>query len=217
MAKNDRQKRSARKARQAERAEHEAAVIENAVAKGQDPEKVAAERAAAAAKKSDDSDKNPGLFKRIGNWFHDVITEMKRVVWPTPKELRNYSFAVIGLLLFFGIVVWLVDTGIVAGLVQFNRLRPGSETAAVQTISEEELAQMQEGSSSEAVEASSEAPAEGEAADAATTEEAPAADATAEAAPAEEATAEAAPEATVEAAPAEGEQPVEGEATEVQQ
>jgi preprotein translocase SecE subunit len=69
-------------------------------------------------------DEKPGFFGRIKNWFHDVMTEMRRVVWPTPRELRNYSFAVIGLLIVFGVLVWAVDTGVVAGLGAFAGIRP---------------------------------------------------------------------------------------------
>lgn len=135
MAKKERQKRSARQARQAERAEHEAVVVQNAVARGEDPEAAKAalkkEPAAKVAKSTD----NPGLFKRIANWFAGVAQEMRRVVWPTRKELVSYSLAVIGLLISFGLVVWAVDTAVVAGLVQYSKLRPGyTEPTAITTV-----------------------------------------------------------------------------------
>ena len=139
MANKDRQKRSARKARAAERAEKEAAVVQNAVARGEDPDEARAALKASPAKESRSS-KEPGFFGRIGQWFRDVFTEMKRVVWPTPKELRNYSFAVIGLLIFFGVVVWIVDTGVVAGLVQYSKIGPNAveETPIVDTATAED-------------------------------------------------------------------------------
>ena len=68
------------------------------------------------------SNKKPGLGKRITNYFAAVRTEMKRVVWPSKAELRNYSVAVIVSLLVFGVVLWLVDTGIVALLVGYTSL-----------------------------------------------------------------------------------------------
>ena len=48
---------------------------------------------------------------------------MRKVTWPSATELRSYSLAVIATLIAFGIVIWLVDTGIVAGLVQYTSLR----------------------------------------------------------------------------------------------
>lgn len=48
---------------------------------------------------------------------------MHQVTWPTKVELRNYSIAVIATLIVFGVVIWLVDTGFVAALVQFTGLR----------------------------------------------------------------------------------------------
>ena len=165
MAKNERQKRSARKARQAERAEKEAAVVENAVARGEDPEEAKAALDKSQQKKSEP--KKVTLLGTIRDWFAGVMTEMRRVVWPTPKELRNFSFAVIGLLVVFGTLVWLVDTGVVAGLVQYDKLRPASEaeTELVENAGDAE-AEDAEAEATDGAEAS-----ENEAADAEATDE----------------------------------------------
>ena len=48
---------------------------------------------------------------------------MHRVTWPSRTELTNYSVAVVAMLIAFGVAVWLVDTGVVAGLVGFTGLR----------------------------------------------------------------------------------------------
>ena len=48
---------------------------------------------------------------------------MRRVTWPSKEELRSYSVAVIVMLVVFGVLIWLVDTGIVAALVGFTGLR----------------------------------------------------------------------------------------------
>ncbi len=65
----------------------------------------------------------PGLTQRARNYLGDVKAEMRRVVWPSRRELRNYAIAVICLLVVFGVVVWLVDTGVVAALVGYVGLR----------------------------------------------------------------------------------------------
>ena len=65
----------------------------------------------------------PGFFRRIANWFGDVRTEMHKVVWPSKDELKTYTVAIIAMLVVFGVVIWLVDTGIVALIAGFTGLR----------------------------------------------------------------------------------------------
>ncbi len=48
---------------------------------------------------------------------------MHRVVAFKNTRLAGFSVAVIAAIIFFGLVTWLVDTGIVAGLVAFTGLR----------------------------------------------------------------------------------------------
>ncbi len=121
MANKDRQKRSARKARADERARLEAIQASSAPAGDSQaaPKKEEASKAVSKAEKN----KKPGFFKRIANWFGDVKTEMRRVTWPTKDELKSYSVAVIAMLIVFGVLIWLVDTGIVAALAGFTGLR----------------------------------------------------------------------------------------------
>lgn len=121
MANKDRQKRSARKARADERARLEAIQASSAPAEDSQaaPKKEEASKAVSKAEKN----KKPGFFKRIANWFGDVKTEMRRVTWPTKDELKSYSVAVIAMLIVFGVLIWLVDTGIVAALAGFTGLR----------------------------------------------------------------------------------------------
>ena len=121
MANKDRQKRSARKARADERARLEAIQASSAPAGDSQaaPKKAEASKAVAKAEKN----KKPGFFKRIANWFGDVKTEMRRVTWPSKDELKSYSVAVIVMLVVFGVLIWLVDTGIVAALAGFTGLR----------------------------------------------------------------------------------------------
>ena len=111
MAKRERNKRAARKARQQER------------------ERVAEAQAKAGAGAQGTSSKSPSKkSERTGmgvvtGYFGDVRSEMRQVTWPSRTELRNYSLAVIASLIFFGVLIWLVDTGFVAALVQFTSLR----------------------------------------------------------------------------------------------
>lgn len=51
-----------------------------------------------------------GIFKRIGNFFKEVkIEAFKRIIWPTPKQVRNNTIVVIVTVLVVGAFVWLFD------------------------------------------------------------------------------------------------------------
>ena len=67
-------------------------------------------RVATAAAKSA-SKKNKGGIKE---YFKGVKTEMKKVVWPTKKELGSYTAVVLAACAFFALAFWLIDTGFLA-------------------------------------------------------------------------------------------------------
>lgn len=129
MANKDRNKRSARKARAEERARVEAAQAASAGSQAASPKPGRA--SAVAEKKSEPKpekkekkpEKNPGVFHRLRNYLGDVRSEMRRVVWPSKEELKSYSVAIVAMLIVFGVVIWLVDSGIVAALVGYTGLR----------------------------------------------------------------------------------------------
>lgn len=123
MANKDRNKRSVRKARAEERARVEAAQAASAPAASSKSSKAPAKAEKAEKKPEKKSDKKPGVFRRLANYLGDVRSEMKRVVWPSKEELKSYSSAIIVMLIIFGVVIWLVDSGIVAALVGYTGLR----------------------------------------------------------------------------------------------
>lgn len=124
MPNKDRNKRSVRKARAEERARVEAAQAASAPAGS--PE---AAKAVAKAEKKDEkkpekaSNKKPNVFRRLANYLGDVRSEMRRVVWPSKGELKSYSVAIVAMLIVFGVVIWLLDSGIVAALIGYTGLR----------------------------------------------------------------------------------------------
>ena len=77
----------------------------------------------AAEKKSNKSGKKPGFFARVKAYFAAVRTELRRVVWPSKKDLVNYSVAVIATLLIVGVLIAGLDTIIGEGLVLLAGLR----------------------------------------------------------------------------------------------
>ena len=126
MANKDRNKRSARKARAEERARVEAA---RAASEPEESKKAVAKSEKAAAKaekkaaKEERAKAHPGPIRRLRNYLGDVRSEMRRVVWPSRSELKSYSVAIIAMLIVFGIIIWLVASGIVAALVGYTGLR----------------------------------------------------------------------------------------------
>ena len=87
--------------------------------------KAAPKKETAPVKKVDKAKKTakPGPFKRLSAYLKSVRSEMKRVVWPTRKELINYSVAVCASLIVVGVVIALLDLVIGEGLVLFSGLR----------------------------------------------------------------------------------------------
>ena len=69
------------------------------------------EKAVQAAKKDKKSDKNakPGFFARVGKWFRDMKSELKKVQWPTRKQTINNTGIVIACVAVVGVFIWLFD------------------------------------------------------------------------------------------------------------
>jgi len=51
----------------------------------------------------------PSLVARLKGYLKGVVTELKRVVWPTRKEVLNSTVIVLVTLVFFGIFAFIVD------------------------------------------------------------------------------------------------------------
>ena len=51
----------------------------------------------------------PNLPKRVVNFYSEVVVEMKKVTWPERPQVTQLSIGVIGLSLFIGVVIWLLD------------------------------------------------------------------------------------------------------------
>ena len=65
-------------------------------------EKKTAEKKAAKGKK-------PGFFQRIVKFFRETKSELKKVVYPSPKQLVNNTAVVLLCVLIVGICVWILD------------------------------------------------------------------------------------------------------------
>ena len=47
--------------------------------------------------------------KRIAKWFRELVSEGKKVVWPTGKQVVNNTLVVIVCILLVGVFVWVLD------------------------------------------------------------------------------------------------------------
>ena len=59
--------------------------------------------------------KKPNFFvrtgKRLAKWFREMRSELKKVVWPSGKQLVNNTVVVLVAVLIVGIIVCLFDLG----------------------------------------------------------------------------------------------------------
>ncbi|MEI9907993.1 MAG: preprotein translocase subunit SecE [Actinomycetota bacterium] len=54
-------------------------------------------------------EKKLGLFARIGLFYRQIIAELRKVVWPTRKQLTTYTAVVLVFVTFIIAVVSLLD------------------------------------------------------------------------------------------------------------
>ena len=75
-----------------------------------------------AIEKNDNSEQNTGLRAPLGWWgrasdfISEVRNEMKRVTWPSRREVYATTLVVILVSVFFGVYLWLVDLSLSTGI-----------------------------------------------------------------------------------------------------
>ena len=69
--------------------------------------KNAAPAKAVTAVKKDAS--QPGFFGRIGKWFREMKSELKKVIWPSSKTMVNNTLISVGVMLASAVVLWGFD------------------------------------------------------------------------------------------------------------
>ena len=57
---------------------------------------------------------HPGLLARIGQWFPELTSECRKIVWPTREQTINNTLVVLASVVIIGIFIWVLD--IVFGL-----------------------------------------------------------------------------------------------------
>ena len=56
------------------------------------------------------TDKKPGFFKRVAKWFREMKSELKKVVWPTPKQTANNTAVCLVVMFVSALVLWGFDS-----------------------------------------------------------------------------------------------------------
>ncbi|MEH0937110.1 preprotein translocase subunit SecE [Micromonospora psammae] len=58
-----------------------------------------------------------GLFARIARFFREVVAELRKVIWPTRKELLTYTAVVVAFVAVMLTIVGLLDFGFAKGVL----------------------------------------------------------------------------------------------------
>jgi preprotein translocase subunit SecE len=53
--------------------------------------------------------KQGGFGKRISDWFRGMKSELKKVVWPSRKQVINHTVVALTVMICVGIIVWGMD------------------------------------------------------------------------------------------------------------
>lgn len=56
------------------------------------------------------------FFKRVGKWFREMKSELKKVIWPTPKQTANNTAVALVVMVVAAIVLWGFDSLASAGV-----------------------------------------------------------------------------------------------------
>lgn len=62
-----------------------------------------------------EANKKVNVFARIGRWFREMKSELKKVVWPSKSQMVNNTLVVFACVVVIGIFIWAFD--FLAGLV----------------------------------------------------------------------------------------------------
>lgn len=74
----------------------------------------------------DKKEKKPNFFKKVSNavagFFKGIVSEIKKVTWPTKKQVVSNTLSVLAFCLVVGVIIWLSDFGLDALMSLISRL-----------------------------------------------------------------------------------------------
>lgn len=82
----------------------------------------------ARAKDPKKANKKPNIFRRFIEYIKQVRLEIKRTTWPTKNEVLNMTIIVLVALLFFGVLIFVLDLIMVQLVNLYGQLAPDAST-----------------------------------------------------------------------------------------
>ena len=74
--------------------------------------------------------------RSLGQFFKEVFGEVKKLTWPTKKELLNYTLTVLGFILVFAAIIYALDLAFGEGLGLLAKIDlNGAAQAAADVVS----------------------------------------------------------------------------------
>lgn len=65
---------------------------------------------------------NPGFIERLSQFLRDVRSEMRRVSWPSAKDVKNTTIITVVAVIFFAVYLFVVDQAWAVIITQLERL-----------------------------------------------------------------------------------------------
>ena len=53
--------------------------------------------------------KKLGFGKRIAKWWREMKSELKKIIWPTPKQVTNNTIVALSVMMASAVVIWGFD------------------------------------------------------------------------------------------------------------
>ena len=53
--------------------------------------------------------KKLSVFKKVAKWWREMKSELKKVIWPTPKQTLNNTIAALVVMAISAVVIWGFD------------------------------------------------------------------------------------------------------------
>lgn len=99
-----------------------------------------AEKAKTKKKKNDKGNIFVRIWKAVKRWFKDLKGEVKKITWPSGKDVLKGTVVTIVCIAIIGVVVFLVDLGLTQGIKGLRTVAENrtTTTEAVETSAAEE-------------------------------------------------------------------------------
>lgn len=83
-----------------------------------------------------DKEKKLNIFQRWGKFFREVYGELKKVTWPTGKELVSYTATVLVFIFLIALMIGVLDFGFGKGFAVLSNVNLGAAVESAATATE---------------------------------------------------------------------------------